>query len=58
MADTKQPAVSIQDQILKRMFSDLQDKEGFTPEIIQALTDLSQHGKLSKDKEVSKVLKP
>ena len=58
MVDTKQPIISIQDQIIEKMLSDLKNKEGFTPEIIQSLSELRRQGKLSKEKEISKILKP
>jgi len=58
MVDTKQPIISIQDQIIEKMLSDLKNKEGFTSEIIQSLSELRRQGKLSKEKEISKILKP
>jgi hypothetical protein len=57
MTEGNQPAISIQEQIFERMISNLQTRDGFTPEIIRALQELAERGELSKDKQISKALK-
>jgi hypothetical protein len=57
MTEENQPVISIQGQIYERMISNLQKRDGFSPEIIRALQELAERGELSKDKQISKALK-
>lgn len=57
MTEAIQPALSIQEQIFERMILNLQNRDGFTPEIVHALQELAKQGGLSKDKQISEALK-
>lgn len=56
MTEEKNPIPSIQEQILEKVISNLQEQVEFSPELINRLKELADRGELSKDKQVSQTL--